>query len=44
MLKLEDLHLKSPGKLKINVKYVLPEDQQKKLKEKVEKSLVKQER
>ena len=39
MLKLEDLQLKSPVKLKINVKYVLPEDEQKKLKEEVEKTL-----
>ncbi len=35
MLKLEVLQLKSPVKLKINVKYVLPEDEQKKLKEEV---------
>jgi|LGOV01.1.fsa_nt_gb hypothetical protein len=39
MLKLEDLQLKSPVKLKINVKYVLPEDEQNKLKEEVEKTL-----
>ena len=44
MLKLEDLQLKSPVKLEINVKYVLPEDEQKKLKEEVEKALGEEEK
>jgi hypothetical protein len=44
MLKIEDLQLKSPVKLKINVKYVPPEDEQKKLKEEVEKTLGEEEK
>jgi hypothetical protein len=39
MLKLEDLKSKSLVKLKINGEYVLPEDEQKILKEEVEKTL-----
>ena len=39
MLKPEDLQLNPPVELKIDVKYVLPEDEQKKLKEEVKKAL-----